>query len=163
MSEWTDACVEAAKAGYLEGLSCSQIAKKLAGAPYHQKFSRNAVIGKLHRLGITGRQRSSKSVSLRSVRERRAAALPKSKPKPRIVTQSVCGGSPSGLRPPKKDETSIRWLDHEGGKHCEMFCEGEDGALGFVCGKRVEVNRYCGGCARIAYQPTGKIQRQEAA
>lgn len=45
VSSWTDDRVEALKRLYHRGLSCSQIAKQLGG------ISRNAVIGKLRRLG----------------------------------------------------------------------------------------------------------------
>ena len=46
---WTDERVELLKKLWLEGLSASQIAKQLGGV------TRNAVIGKVHRLGLSGR------------------------------------------------------------------------------------------------------------
>ena len=46
---WTDERVETLKTLWTEGLSASQIAKQLGGV------SRNAVIGKVHRLGLEGR------------------------------------------------------------------------------------------------------------
>src|SRR5512143_4004587 len=46
---WTDERVETLKKLWLEGLSASQIAKHLGGV------TRNAVIGKVHRLGLSGR------------------------------------------------------------------------------------------------------------
>ena len=46
---WTDERVEILKKLWLEGLSASQIAKHLGGV------TRNAVIGKVHRLGLSGR------------------------------------------------------------------------------------------------------------
>ena len=48
---WTDERVETLKTLWSEGLSASQIAKQLGGV------SRNAVIGKVHRLGLEGRAR----------------------------------------------------------------------------------------------------------
>ena len=50
---WTDERVEMLKALWAEGLSASQIAKQLGGV------SRNAVIGKVHRLGLEGRGKSN--------------------------------------------------------------------------------------------------------
>src|ERR1700749_3350562 len=46
---WTEDRVAALKKLWLEGLSASQIAKQLGGV------TRNAVIGKVHRLGLSGR------------------------------------------------------------------------------------------------------------
>ena len=47
---WTDDRVELLKKLWAEGLSASQIAAKLAGG-----VTRNAVIGKVHRMGLSGR------------------------------------------------------------------------------------------------------------
>jgi len=46
---WTDERVETLKKLWMDGLSASQIAKQLGGV------TRNAVIGKVHRLGLSGR------------------------------------------------------------------------------------------------------------
>src|SRR5579871_2054875 len=46
---WTDERGETLKKLWLDGLSASQIAKQLGGV------TRNAVIGKVHRLGLSGR------------------------------------------------------------------------------------------------------------
>jgi len=46
---WTDDRVEVLKAAWLDGESCSQIARKLGGV------TRNAVIGKISRLGLSGK------------------------------------------------------------------------------------------------------------
>ena len=52
---WTDERVELLKKLWSEGLSASQIAGRLGGV------TRNAVIGKVHRLGLSGRATSSRS------------------------------------------------------------------------------------------------------
>ena len=49
---WTDDRVATLKKLWTEGLSASQIAKELGGV------SRNAVIGKVHRLGLESRQKA---------------------------------------------------------------------------------------------------------
>ena len=53
---WTDDRVETLKRMWAEGLSASQIAKELGGV------TRNAVIGKVHRLGLSGRAAPSQPV-----------------------------------------------------------------------------------------------------
>jgi GcrA cell cycle regulator len=52
---WTDERVELLKKRWADGLSASQIAAELGGV------TRNAVIGKVHRLGLSGRAKSAPS------------------------------------------------------------------------------------------------------
>src|SRR3954465_2625436 len=52
---WTDERVETLKKLWSDGLSASQIAAELGG------ITRNAVIGKVHRLGLSGRAKSPSS------------------------------------------------------------------------------------------------------
>src|SRR5437588_11168970 len=52
---WTDERVETLKKLWTEGLSASQIAAELGG------ITRNAVIGKVHRLGLSGRAKAPSS------------------------------------------------------------------------------------------------------
>ena len=67
---WTDERVEVLKKLWAEGHSASQIAKQLGGV------TRNAVIGKVHRLGLSGRATPSRPVK----RPPRLA-----RPKPRVM------------------------------------------------------------------------------
>src|SRR2546421_3223305 len=64
---WTDERVETLKKLWTEGLSASQIAAELGG------ITRNAVIGKVHRLGLSGR---AKSPSSAAPRQRKARTHP---------------------------------------------------------------------------------------
>src|SRR5438309_1124763 len=64
---WTDERVETLKKLWTDGLSASQIAAELGG------ITRNAVIGKVHRLGLSGR---AKSPSSAAPRQRKARAHP---------------------------------------------------------------------------------------
>jgi GcrA cell cycle regulator len=64
---WTDDRVEVLKRLWSEGLSASQIAKQLGGV------TRNAVIGKVHRLGLAGRAAPSRPAA-------RMVAVPRTKP-----------------------------------------------------------------------------------
>ena len=64
---WTDERVETLKKLWIDGLSASQIAKQLGGV------TRNAVIGKVHRLGLAGRAVPSRPIK-RPTRARSAEA-----------------------------------------------------------------------------------------
>ena len=70
---WTDERVELLKKMWGEGQSASQIAKELGGV------TRNAVIGKVHRLGLSNR--SSGGGSAKSAAPAKEAAAPKPAPK----------------------------------------------------------------------------------
>lgn len=70
---WTDERVELLKKMWGEGQSASQIAKELGGV------TRNAVIGKVHRLGLSNR---TTTPSAAAKPEPKAKAAPKAAPKP---------------------------------------------------------------------------------
>ena len=77
---WTDERVEKLKKLWSEGLSASQIAAQLGGV------SRNAVIGKVHRLALPGRakagggQRQRRAPNARPPRHRARRPLPRARP-----------------------------------------------------------------------------------
>lgn len=64
---WNDERVELLRKLWAEGLSASQIAGRLGGV------TRNAVIGKVHRLGLSGRATTSR---VKMIRPRNRAAAP---------------------------------------------------------------------------------------
>lgn len=74
MMAWNDERVELLKKLWAEGLSASQIAGRLGGV------TRNAVIGKVHRLGLSGRATTSRMKSHRP--RARAAATARRLAKP---------------------------------------------------------------------------------
>lgn len=91
---WTDEREATLRKLWAEGLSASEIAKHLGGV------TRNAVIGKVHRLGLQGRasphrpvKRPVRTVTLSSVRARAMALTrwrstppkPKAEPKPKAA------------------------------------------------------------------------------
>lgn len=79
---WTDERVEKLKKLWSEGLSASQIAAQLGGV------SRNAVIGKVHRLALPGRAKAGGTPT--ATRAKRPAAAPRpSNFAPRVVTRTV--------------------------------------------------------------------------
>jgi GcrA cell cycle regulator len=65
---WTDERVELLKKLWTDGLSASQIASQLG------QVTRNAVIGKVHRLGLSGRMKSSSNLA-RAVKPRMRAPM----------------------------------------------------------------------------------------
>ena len=77
---WNDERVELLKKLWSEGLSASQIAGKIGGV------TRNAVIGKVHRLGLAGRAPTSRSTTTRP-RPRIASAARRAAVKPRFPHQ----------------------------------------------------------------------------
>ncbi|MHA3915278.1 GcrA family cell cycle regulator [Halovulum sp. GXIMD14793] len=70
---WTDERVETLKTMWNEGKSASQIAKELGGV------TRNAVIGKVHRLGLSNRTTAAKAPAKEPAK---AKPAPKAKAKP---------------------------------------------------------------------------------
>ena len=74
---WTDERVEQLKQLWAEGLSASQIARQLGGV------TRNAVIGKVHRLGLAGR-----ATPARAERPRLQVARRPARPRPAPVVQA---------------------------------------------------------------------------
>ena len=68
---WTDERVEQLKKMWSEGQSASQIAKELGGV------TRNAVIGKVHRLGLSNR---AGPATTKPIKEKEKAEAPKQEP-----------------------------------------------------------------------------------
>jgi len=68
---WTDERVERLKKLWAEGLSASQIAAQLGGV------SRNAVIGKVHRLNLPGRAKAGGTSTATRAPKRPATAAPR--------------------------------------------------------------------------------------
>lgn len=73
---WTDDRVEILKKMWGEGQSASQIAKELGGV------TRNAVIGKVHRLGLSNRAASGAAAAPKPEPKAKPEAKPKPAPKP---------------------------------------------------------------------------------
>jgi GcrA cell cycle regulator len=95
-ANWTDERVDRLKKLWSEGLSASQIAAQLGGV------SRNAVIGKVHRLNLPGRAKAGGATSARS--QKRVAAPVQARPAnfaPRTITRTVA--RPAGATMIKED------------------------------------------------------------
>ena len=74
---WTDERVETLKKMWGEGQSASQIAKELGGV------TRNAVIGKVHRLGLSNRNTGSAAAKAEAKPKAKPAPKAEAKPKPK--------------------------------------------------------------------------------
>ncbi|MEX2741571.1 GcrA family cell cycle regulator [Rhizobium mongolense] len=80
---WTDERVERLKKLWSEGLSASQIAAQLGGV------SRNAVIGKVHRLSLPGRAKAGGATTTARAPKRNTSAVRVPNYASRIATRTV--------------------------------------------------------------------------
>ena len=168
---WTDERVELLKKLWTEGLSASQIAGRLGAG-----VTRNAVIGKVHRLNLSGRVQQQRTAQPRTPRKQREPSLA-----PR-AGGSGGGGMPSmptagntALKPMMRAETHVRpaslpepqplrlvdlpkdgrvTILHLSDKTCKWPI-GDPGSEEFCfCGHGPrDGSPYCEYHARLAYQP----------
>jgi GcrA cell cycle regulator len=154
---WTDERVELLKKLWQDGLSASQIAKQLGGV------TRNAVIGKVHRLGLSGRATPSKPQ--RTVFKAPRAPRPVSAPSvPRRIAEPVSS---------QAQTAPVRYVDEEPGMatvltlgaHMCKWPIGDPSLDSFTfCGRRTdEVGPYCVQHAQVAYQPAQAKKKSSAA
>lgn len=155
---WTDERVELLKKLWTDGLSASQIAAELGG------ITRNAVIGKVHRLGLSGRAKAPTSAVQRPRKARAPAHMFRSsRPVARGNTALATHAAPAyeleveaepefvenviplGQRCTilELSEGKCRWPIGDPGQTDFYFCGG----------KTVTGLPYCSHHSRIAYQP----------
>jgi len=79
---WTDERVELLKKMWAEGQSASQIAKELGGV------TRNAVIGKVHRLGLSNRSSGAAPAKAETKAKPAETAKPQPSPKPKAEAKA---------------------------------------------------------------------------
>jgi GcrA cell cycle regulator len=150
---WTDERVETLKTLWLDGLSASQIAKQLGGV------TRNAVIGKVHRLGLSGRASPSQPIpsAFKPPRPARpvsvAPATPRRAPAPAALEEPHVATGPSlPARVEEAGGATVLTL----GRHMCKWPIGDPATSEFTfCGRRSADERpYCVEHAKLAYQPT---------
>ena len=159
---WTDERVEMLKKLWADGLSASQIAAELGG------ITRNAVIGKVHRLGLSGRAKSPSSaprprkprahshmlrVSRPSIRGNTALAHAYEldiEPEPELIDNVIPLGQRRTLL--ELSEDTCRWPVGDPGSPEFFFCGGA--SIGDL--------PYCAHHSRVAYQPASDRRRQPA-
>jgi len=137
---WTEDRVELLKKLWAEGLSASQIARQLG------EVTRNAVIGKVHRLGLSGRGSPSRSERPKSV------TMPKPVAKPVLVRPTPTAEPP--VRLPGGEFATVTTIK-------ENMCKwpiGDPTTAEFrFCGHKTSGGTpYCEYHARMAYQPADR-------
>jgi len=164
---WTDERVELLKRLWTEGLSASQIAGRLGNG-----VTRNAVIGKVHRLNLSGRVQQQRVAQPRAPRKQREPSLA---PRAGGSMPSMPTAGSSALKPMMRAETHVRpaaipepqplrlvdlpkdgrvTILHLSDKTCKWPI-GDPGSEEFCfCGHGPrEGSPYCEYHARLAYQP----------
>lgn len=143
---WTDERVETLKRLWLEGLSASQIAKQLGGV------TRNAVIGKVHRLGLSGRAAPSQPTRpvMKAPRVARVAPPTPVAPRRPIETVPMAVEPRPIFRVEEPGSATVLTL----GAHMCKWPIGDPATEDFsFCGRRASDGPYCVDHARVAYQP----------
>ena len=150
--EWTEDRVETLKKLWLEGQSASQIAKQLGGV------TRNAVIGKVHRLGLSGRATPSQPARTTFKAPRPARPVTTSAPviKRPVEPRAVVAAPVSPPRPVTPfielpGTATVLTL----GRHMCKWPIGDPSTDSFTfCGRRAGTEGpYCVEHAQVAYQP----------
>ncbi len=167
---WTDDRVEVLKKLWAEGLSASQIAARLGGV------TRNAVIGKVHRLGLSGRATPSRTPRPKPRRTRepshpskissfRSSGATALKVDADIDIDPIIEAEPAPLRevelPHTGDRCNILQLSD---KTCRWPI-GDPGTEGFCfCGAAPKAGHpYCEHHVKMAYQPAQDRRRRQVA
>ncbi|WP_374547043.1 GcrA family cell cycle regulator [Rhodoblastus sp.] len=160
---WTDERVELLKKMWLEGLSASQIAGELSHG-----ITRNAVIGKVHRLGLSGRVKSPvpaparPRAKTRPEEDVRTPSAPVSHGNLAVAVETRPAPAPrraaADVVIPMSERVTIMDLR-------ESMCRwpmGDPASAEFrYCGAKMQIGLgpYCTYHARIAYQPAQDRRR----
>ena len=161
---WTEDRVGALKKLWLEGQSASQIAKQLGGG-----VTRNAVIGKVHRLGLSGRAtpsqpaRTTISAALRPAKTRttppkqdfgQPAATVAAAPRPiQAITPRPTSPVPPTPLPAVVEMPGTATVLTLGAHMCKWPIGDPSSTEFSFCGRRASEGVYCVEHARVAYQP----------
>jgi GcrA cell cycle regulator len=167
---WTDERVELLKKLWGDGLSASQIAAEIGGV------TRNAVIGKVHRLGLSGRGKTNAAPAARPRKPAPAVA-----PRPATAAQAPAPVQPARAPAPiapafaaapmpvpaLAEDTSVALPESERVTIMELreyMCRwpmGDPTTAEFrFCGARsITGLPYCNHHAQIAYQPSADRRR----
>jgi len=155
---WTDERVELLKRLWGEGLSASQIAAQLGGV------TRNAVIGKVHRLSLSGRAKpASSSPRPRKVRTGSAQRVTRHYVAGNTALKTHANPAPRRLPAPVALEDVVVPISLKVSLLAlnDAMCkwpEGDPGTEGFhFCGHRTWNGLpYCEYHSRLAYQPVDR-------
>lgn len=159
---WTDERVELLGKLWGEGLSASQIAAVLGGG-----VTRNAVIGKVHRLGLAGRPRAGQAEMARNPKPRPVPAPPPTADRDRPLVRPSAAVPPT-LPQPRIEEVAIPVSDRVSIMELrDSMCRwpiGDPSSPDFgFCGGRAQTGLpYCPHHCRIAFQPAAERRRLRA-
>jgi GcrA cell cycle regulator len=169
MLGWSDERVEQLKKLWEAGLSSSQIAAELGGV------TRNAVIGKIHRLGLSGRVRAE-SEPPKPVREKRSSRqkfirVDRPEPEKQIVVDEHAANMPHVIDPHALSEfdASIPVGRRKNFEDLQLHdCRwpvGDPQSEGFFfCGGPASKGLpYCAPHCRVAYRPAAESRAERAA
>ena len=164
---WTDERVELLRQLWLDGRSASQIAAELANG-----ITRNAVIGKVHRLGLSGR---AKAPTQSSPRQRPARPMAPRSTASRTSIPVMRGGAalayatdmqPIAFPKPVAEDVVIPMSERVTIMELrEDMCRwplGDPSAAEFrYCGGKSPIGTpYCNAHSRMAYQPLNDRRRE---
>ena len=153
---WTEERVALLKKLWAEGLSASQIAKQLSGV------TRNAVIGKVHRLGLAGRATPSRPAK-RPVRAARPRPMGSpSAPRLRPATSSVPAVFVPQLEPLRGEDGRTANVLTISEQVCKFPIGDPNDADFAFCGRGSAGGPYCADHARLAYQPSQARKRRQS-
>lgn len=150
---WTEDRVGTLKKLWLEGQSASQIAKQLGGG-----VTRNAVIGKVHRLGLSGRAAPSQPArtTFRPARPRPTPAAAQAPSAPRRIEAAQPRPAAPTVPAPMPDLPGTATVMTLGAHMCKWPIGDPSSTEFSFCGRRASEGVYCVEHARVAYQPQVK-------
>lgn len=152
MGGWTDERVTRLRTFWAEGLSASEIARRLGGV------TRNAVLGKIWRLGLSGRPTAS-APRTRVVTSRRPPAPRQARShRPRPGCSTTSSDAPMRLRAVASTGAPtvilvglVQRLDLLGLHACRWPIGDPKAATFAFCGRRAVAGPYCPAHRRVAY------------
>lgn len=150
---WTDERVELLKKLWADGLSASQIAAELGG------ITRNAVIGKVHRLGLSGRAKSPSSAAPRPRKARSSGHMlrvqrPQMRGNTALAYEYEAEPEPELVEIPVEQRKTLLQLSD---KTCRWPVGDPGSPEFFFCGgDAANELPYCSFHSRVAYQPTDR-------
>jgi GcrA cell cycle regulator len=156
---WTDERVELLKKLWADGLSASQIAAELGG------ITRNAVIGKVHRLGLSGRAKSPSSASPRPRKARSSGHMmrvqrPQMRGNTALAYDFEAEAEPELIEIPVDQRRTLLQLTE---KTCHWPIGDPGSTEFFFCGGEANDSPYCNFHSRVAYQPASDRRRDKRA
>lgn len=161
---WTDERVELLKKLWADGLSASQIASQLGGV------TRNAVIGKVHRLNLSGRAKPAATQTRPRKARQTTASSQRPAPRPMVAGNTALKMQPTPaprrvqVQVPLEDLVVPISLNVSLLALNDQMCKwpiGDPGTEGFhFCGHRsFNSLPYCEYHSRLAYQPVNDRRR----